>query len=880
MKRILSFFLVYILFFCISESFAADAIRGVYGAPAGFPDNSAFGQGAPAGSAGVNSVFVSPKKETVSWYKEQGFKVFISVNVFGGKGAWEKYPDSRPVKANGKKLGEDRGDKGQAGVCPTHEKWRDDRMRHIRYLADVLGKGGGIDGIWLDYIRYPGFWETPKPDIPDTCYCPRCFAKFQYDRNIVIPTGIKTAEAALWIKANCSNEWMDWKKEQIDSFVREVKDLLSGRSGKIMLGIFAVPWRKGEKDNAISYLLAQDAFRLSRIADVISPMLYHRMCGHDTDWIAKMTGYFTETAECSVLPIIQSHDIGPDEFMKAAQNCGKAGADGILIFSYAGIRDSKFEKRKMWEAVKGFEHQENLLINPDFDKPEGGIMPYGWRTGETAPDSVSKSRFIVKKSEDIDVKERRRNFSSIGITSGYGPDVAWRGSIKTDKCEDGGEYEFSGLFYRDNWKNGVYPSVTFFGKRHYLDNHWKTKSFQPIRVFGKYEKMKGFDSILFENDNSGETFFLGAPKLTKRHDFPIKSNKQNQFYQNFFPIGVYGADADNLSEIKKLALNTVIIGGEGEHLKKTVEKCHETGLRYVISVPRDPDRLKAYLDYLIQEREGTDGFGDKYYSNILRLYDTAFYVNDEPELTSFPRNTASDIYELIKNRTPDAPVCMAMIRPRNCFDYIDASDFFMMDQYPVPNMPVTWLSDSIDIAASITGKERIVSVIQAFGGGEFENSGWQRMPTWREMDCLSFLSVVHGSRGIFFYAFSEIGKTEKGKEDLGRVVGRLNRVYPWLLEKNADVEVPVEMTSINRLDPSGRPAVHSCVKTKDGELMIMAVNSIGTHVEAKIGITGSCGDGKNSFFTEIFSGIQYPVTDGRISVKFGPYETKIFVTNY
>jgi hypothetical protein len=44
---------------------------------------------------------------------------------------------------------------------------------------------------------------------------------------------------------------------------------------------------------------------------------------------------------------------------------------------------------------------------------------------------------------------------------------------------------------------------------------------------------------------------------------------------------------------------------------------------------------------------------------------------------------------------------MAVIRPGNCRDYLDAADFFMMDQYPVPNMPMTWLSDSIERASEI-----------------------------------------------------------------------------------------------------------------------------------------------------------------------------------
>lgn len=865
----------------LSGNAGADTIRGVYGAPADVSGDSPFLKGAVAESFGVNAVFVSPKQDAVKWYKEQGFKVFISVNAFGGKGAWEKYPDSRPVKANGKKLGEDKGDKGQEGTCPTHLKWREDRLNHIKHLVDALGKDQGIDGIWLDYIRYPGFWETAKPDVPDTCYCARCLNKFQADKKIRIPSGRTAGEAALWIKNNCLYEWMEWKKEQINSFVKEVKGMLEKHPKKITLGLFTVPWRKGEKDNAISYKLGQDAFMLSEIADVISPMLYHKMCGHSVNWVGMMTQYYTETAGCSVWPIIQSHDLNPEEFGKAAANCAKGGADGILVFSYGGIKDSKFEKKKMWEAVRAFEPQENRIINPGFESKQSGIIPEGWKTGKSETGTEMKSVFTVKKAGEIDKSENIRNFYSLGITSGYGNDGKWIGSIKPADCREGEEYIFSGLFYRENWKNSVYPSVTLFGEKHYLDNHWKTKSYQPIKVYAKCGKKTDADSIIFINNNPGETFLMGSPRLARHYSFSKKTEmneggRKHQFYKNFFPIGVYGADIDNLPEIKKLAVNTVIIGGEGEKLKKTIEKCHEVGLRYVLSVPHDPDSLKVYLDYLMPAEEEFPFPGDKKRQDILRRYDAAFYVNDEPELVSFPANTASDINELIKSRIPEAPTCMAVVRPGNCRDYLESADFFMMDQYPVPNMPMTWLSDSIDRASAITGNQRIASVIQAFGGESYETSGWPRVPTWREMDCLAFLSVVHGSRGIFFFTFSEMGKTKEGRESLGRVVGRLNQVYPWLLENNMDVKVPVEMTSGNRFDPSGRPAVHCCVKAKGEKRLIMAVNSIGTRVEAQIG-TMAAVNGEDAVFTEVYSGRKYPVIDGRIFVKFDPYETKAFL---
>ena len=79
------------------------------------------------------------------------------------------------------------------------------------------------------------------------------------------------------------HEWMVWKKKQIASFVIEAKRIIDRYSKErpVKLGLFLVPWTKGERQNDISFKIAQDAFELSKHVDVISPMVYHKMCAQD-----------------------------------------------------------------------------------------------------------------------------------------------------------------------------------------------------------------------------------------------------------------------------------------------------------------------------------------------------------------------------------------------------------------------------------------------------------------------------------------------------------------------------------------------------------------------------------------------------------------------
>ena len=271
-----------------------------------------------------------------------------------------------------------------------------ERLKHVKHLIKQFGGQGGIDGIWLDFIRYPGLWEVKEPRIPDTCYCPRCLRKFQEDRHVKLPATLKGREAALWIKKHCPYEWMKWKKEQILSFVVDVKGVL----GPLKLGLFLFPWTRGEKQNAISYRLAQDAFQLSRQADVISPMLYHKMCDRLPSWVGHMTRYYKEGAGCEVWPIVQSVDCNAVEFGQVLKYAGQAGAEGVLVSSWKGMSVD------LWPNIQHFQPVANLIPNPEFEIPKGSKQPIGWKTGKSECKGYRKSAFYVKSSNEFKLRDR------------------------------------------------------------------------------------------------------------------------------------------------------------------------------------------------------------------------------------------------------------------------------------------------------------------------------------------------------------------------------------------------------------------------------------------------------------------------------------------
>ena len=254
-------------------------------------------------------------------------------------------------------------------------------------ITDFEAQGLPLDGIWLDYIRYPGRWSVLDPKVPDTCYCGRCLEAFSKDSWIQVPRGAGTEESSRWIKEHCAYEWMRWKKEQINAFVQDVRKILDQYPEKTrpVLGIFLVPWTKGDRQNGVCYGFGQDGFELGKYADVLSPMVYHKRVGRPASWVGYMTRYYEETVSCEVWPIVQGMDCSLEEFAEVMRYAGEGGAQGVLGYPFGPVMEGK-----LWEGFRGFERLSNLLGSTDYadyTDERKGLAP-----SETTATKVSQGR--------------------------------------------------------------------------------------------------------------------------------------------------------------------------------------------------------------------------------------------------------------------------------------------------------------------------------------------------------------------------------------------------------------------------------------------------------------------------------------------------------
>ena len=265
-----------------------------------------------------------------------GMPVYAEFGCFAGQRWWERAPASRPITAAGTCL-EPEG--WYCGVNPSIPEVRQDRLAALERLVGEHE----LDGVWLDFIRWPCHWEVPEPTLPRTSFDPFTLAAFCRDTGNDVPVADPAAAARVLLSEH-EAEWTAWRCAQITSWVADARAVLHRVRPQALLGLFGVPWRLSERGGAILNIVGQDYRALGQNVDIFSPMVYHRMCGYPVEWIGDVVAEVRALSGKPVWPIIQSVD---EPSSLPAEEYGQAldvalrhpAADGVLVFTLKGALD-------------------------------------------------------------------------------------------------------------------------------------------------------------------------------------------------------------------------------------------------------------------------------------------------------------------------------------------------------------------------------------------------------------------------------------------------------------------------------------------------------------------------------------------------------------
>lgn len=212
-------------------------IKGIFGLPF---DNPVFkGKdydeiAAYLKGLGVNTVVGAPLDAgLIEGLCINGIRVYAEVGIFAGEEYWIKSPQLRPINSNGELIAKQ---DWYAGLCPTQEWFRKEKLDAIKRIV----RDFGVDGVWLDFTRYPCHWDVVSPVLEMTCFCDNCIGKFKKYSKATFPENLADKKAlAEFILKFHDKEWYAFRREQITSFVRDVKTLLADKNPRLKLGYSA-----------------------------------------------------------------------------------------------------------------------------------------------------------------------------------------------------------------------------------------------------------------------------------------------------------------------------------------------------------------------------------------------------------------------------------------------------------------------------------------------------------------------------------------------------------------------------------------------------------------------------------------------------------------
>ncbi len=488
----------------------------------------------------------------------------------------------------------------------------------------------------------------------------------------------------------------------------------------------------------------------------------------------------------------------------------------------------------------------NLIPNPEFRESsrEPGL-PEGWHRDKQKIAGVEPSQVYFCR-----VSGQPGRFLAIA----GGPDRQGRVWRRIANIRPHTDYLLEFLAYRPKFTNDVYLEVEIFGQRHLINQHLTYAKVQPIFLTVNSQDCRGSTRLIIENSHR-EVLAFGSPSLTRvEPESPAAGPLDFVRLPNFLPVGIFGAKPEDLSDIRAAGFNAVqSYDSQPDTIRKMAAASEKLGLKFL-------PNFREYRADISRELGGSPEL-------------LGFYLEDEPEGRSVPPETIRAFKESLKRDHPGVLTAVAMVRPQMVKEYREAADIFMIDPYPVPNMPLTWLADSLEEASRYVPRERLWAVIQAFGGSDGQvQAGWPRLPTCLEMRCLTYLALVHGAHGIFYFSYPEVHRDAKAWEGLTGIVGELRQLRTWLNIPNEPCGLRLEMTSPFRADAAGGAAVHFCQKHRGSDFLLILVNVIDRPVS--FFLTGF--PNKIMLLTESFGRETAVIRDHNFRGELGPYEVRVY----
>ncbi|MDD3927881.1 MAG: hypothetical protein PHT33_14620, partial [bacterium] len=242
----------------------------------------------------------------------------------------------------------------------------------------------------------------------------------------------------------------------------------------------------------------------------------------------------------------------------------------------------------------------------------------------------------------------------------------------------------------------------------------------------------------------------------------------------------------------------------------------------------------------------------------------AWYVADEP-LNLNPHNTyafAQDYYNAAKQSDPSRPSFINYVS----YPGSQTGDIGSMDFYCIPDSGSNMKSSAQVYSPSILESKAGSMVTYCAGkplwfwlqshGNACDIS---REPTGPEIECSTYLTLIHGIRGINY--FTNIPKNEEAWGTLRMLAQEIRQLTPVLYSSETPPVVSVS-----------DPHIHALGKTYQSQRYVIAVNELPSQVNTGITVSGG-----GITATVLFENRQVNIINGVINDTFAAYQRHIYL---
>lgn len=299
--------------------------------------------------------------------RARGLRTYESTAVFFQPASLAAHPDLRPIDAEGRPF-EQVG--WYAGLCPSSSSYLAARSALMEEVVATFEP----DGIFLSFIRFPGFWEmwmpeTPRSAIREYCFCDRCLARFQQETGIVLPEGSAAVRARV-LQGELRTEWTAWKCGLIAGVVAALREAAERQRPGIEVMVNGVALGRGDYGNAVMEVLGQGLEALSGSADQVELMFYHQILRRDpVPWISAMTAEARRRTPRAILACLQGKadyldplyaagrrrpTIPVAELEAALGAVAASAADGVMFYHWRDFLEDEAGGGRMTAALRAF----------------------------------------------------------------------------------------------------------------------------------------------------------------------------------------------------------------------------------------------------------------------------------------------------------------------------------------------------------------------------------------------------------------------------------------------------------------------------------------------------------------------------------------------